>query len=447
MKQDDNSEVKKARWTVPPSLIDTLNKFISLYNNLYKLPLKKQPLMIMGDPGVGKSLFLEVFEKLYLEDNPQKTVSRVNVAAIPTTLIESHIFGHLKGSFTGATYKRKGFVETSDLLILEEIGELPPDVQAKLLTFVEDGYYYLVGDSTKKTAKELQIIATTNKTKDAFRSDFFDRFFPFYVPPLYERRADILYYFSWQFPDILSTLKPIELMSMLAYNWPGNVREIEKVGNVLRWYKNEPSLSDPSLKEYHCLFKIPRGYTNLSPWNIKILNNKLQSAGINFSLLDQELKKYGLGLLWKDSTAPFAKFSFDQYKPDKKLKDRFNIDCYKIGKLDHVLQGLFLYCGLFKQSPFADRDLLILHPADYTFLMNWGSEKEHSNLTSAISDFVAAHTSQTKKGSNYPSLSPMTYREYLSDLMERTGGKQKKAAQLAGLEYQYFRRQLQKYHI
>lgn len=235
---DESTPVPK--WILPPILKSHFDRFIKLYDTVFRSPKKRRrPLLIYGAPGVGKSLFTYAFETLYRKNYQGKLtdsdVKRVNVSALAENIFESEIFGHKRGAFTGATADKKGFLENTKLLILEEIGELSKPTQAKLLTFMEDGIYYRVGDTTPgKSADDIQIIATTNAPLDAdhFRQDFLDRCYTFRVPALREYRGDILYILAYQYPDFFQTLKTIEITLCLAYNWPGNMREIEKLGTT-----------------------------------------------------------------------------------------------------------------------------------------------------------------------------------------------------------------------
>jgi transcriptional regulator with PAS, ATPase and Fis domain len=222
-----SEKAQKVKWTWPPHLKGFKIEFEMLFERGFKTPDCRKPLMIMGERGIGKSAFVEIFEKLYLNEHGKKRVKRVNIAAIPEALIDDALFGHIKGAYTGAISKAPGFVELSDLLILEEIGELPQYVQAKFLTFLEDHIYYPVGSRDHKEAKDIQIIGTTNKRRENFREDFFDRFYDFEIPALHRRRKDILYYAKHFMEDKMKDLTQHELLKLMSFNWPGNVREIE----------------------------------------------------------------------------------------------------------------------------------------------------------------------------------------------------------------------------
>ncbi len=140
--------------------------------------------------------------------------------------------------------------------MLEEIGDLPKKTQANLLDFVETGKFHKVGSTVTEIA-DVQIIAATNR-EDDLRTDFRHRFFPFFIPPLHNRRQDILYYLADNLPQLTPALNPWEVTVLLAYNWPGNVREVEKTGALLM-SKKQPDTEDASLGfwadafEYKCL--------------------------------------------------------------------------------------------------------------------------------------------------------------------------------------------------
>ncbi|HAK97402.1 MAG TPA: sigma-54-dependent Fis family transcriptional regulator [Planctomycetes bacterium] len=165
----------------------------------------------------------------------------VNCAAIPRTLVESELFGHVKGAFTGADANRSGRFETATggTLLLDEIGELPLDVQPKLLRVLEDGDYERVGESATRRA-DARIIACTNRDleKEAaagtFREDLFWRLnvFHVHVPPLRERPEDIpelIRLFLQRAGKEKARLSPPTQALLAAYSWPGNVRELANV--------------------------------------------------------------------------------------------------------------------------------------------------------------------------------------------------------------------------
>lgn len=197
--------------------------------------------LIMGETGTGKELVAQAVHRL----SPRATQPLIylNCAALPETVAESELFGHVKGAFTGAIHDRPGKFELADkgTLFLDEIGELPLSLQAKLLRVLQYGDLQRVGEDNALTV-DVRIIAATNKdmrkavTEGTFRADLYHRLsvFPLFVPSLQERRDDIVLlagYFceKCRIKFGLSTLALSAAARALleAANWPGNVRELE----------------------------------------------------------------------------------------------------------------------------------------------------------------------------------------------------------------------------
>ena len=201
--------------------------------------------LLLGETGVGKELVARAIHNL--SPRKERTLVRVNCAALPATLIESELFGHEKGAFTGALSQRKGRFETADgsTLFLDEIGEMPLDLQPKLLRVIQEGEFERVGGN--RTLKvDVRLIAATNTNrvleeeirKGRFREDLWYRLnvFPITVPPLRKRREDIPQLARHFVDKICRKLgrAPLELSKatladLAAYDWPGNVRELESV--------------------------------------------------------------------------------------------------------------------------------------------------------------------------------------------------------------------------
>ena len=153
----------------------------------------------------------------------------INCAAFPESLIESELFGHKKGAFSGAISDHPGLLGARDkkLIILDEINSLPKHLQAKLLIFLDSGEYRRVG-ATEPQKSLMKIVGISNSDpQDAnFRPDFYYRFKVIEIPPLHKRRLDILVLLKELCPDIVWTGR--ELLRLLSYNWPGNVRELAR---------------------------------------------------------------------------------------------------------------------------------------------------------------------------------------------------------------------------
>jgi two-component system nitrogen regulation response regulator NtrX len=199
--------------------------------------------LILGESGSGKELVAHILhEKSNRADNP---FIEMNCAAIPQELIESELFGHEKGSFTGAFERKKGKFELSDegTLFLDEIGDMSLSTQAKVLRVIETQEFQRVGGS-RNIKVDVRIISATNKDlmdevkKGNFREDLFYRLnvIPIIVPPLRERRDDIpalvehfLDYFAVEYGQRPKRITPDGLAMIEAYDWPGNIRELRNV--------------------------------------------------------------------------------------------------------------------------------------------------------------------------------------------------------------------------
>jgi Nif-specific regulatory protein len=197
--------------------------------------------LILGESGVGKELFAE---RLHLKSRrASKPFVRVNCAALPETLLESELFGHVKGAFTDAYQDRKGRFELADggTIFLDEIAELPLRLQAKILRVIQQKSFEKVGSSDTKSV-DVRIVAATNRDlermveRQEFRSDLYYRLnvLPLTIPPLRERREDIpalaahfLARTSREMNKTLTGFSDAAMESMLSYAWPGNVRELE----------------------------------------------------------------------------------------------------------------------------------------------------------------------------------------------------------------------------
>jgi PAS domain S-box-containing protein len=199
--------------------------------------------LLQGETGVGKELIARaIHEKSSRSNRPQV---KVNCATLPEALVESELFGHEKGAFTGADRQRKGRFELADggTILLDEVGELPASTQAKLLRVLQEGEFERVGGSRTIKVKVRIIAATNRKLHDEvsagrFRQDLFYRLnvYPITIPPLRERREDIPLLVSHYVREIGERLGknisevPAQVMrEFTEYNWPGNIRELQNV--------------------------------------------------------------------------------------------------------------------------------------------------------------------------------------------------------------------------
>lgn len=197
--------------------------------------------LITGDTGVGKEKVASMIQKNSTRSN--QPYIKINCASISEHLIESEFFGYEKGAFTGANASgKKGYFETADngIIFLDEVGELPLDMQAKLLRVIQDGEFFRVG-GTKPVKSNVRILSATNRDleelmeKKLFRRDLFYRLnvFPIRVPPLSERRGEIpalLRHFLLRYNEKFGTVKRLEedaIRYLASCDWPGNIRHLE----------------------------------------------------------------------------------------------------------------------------------------------------------------------------------------------------------------------------
>ncbi len=203
-----------------------------------RIAASEATVMITGETGTGK----EVFARLIHARSPRadRALVPVNCAAIPEALLESELFGYVRGAFTGAFQSRRGRLALAEggTLFLDEIGELPLSLQAKLLRVIQERSYEPVG-STEPVPADFRLVVATNRDLAAeveagrFRQDLFYRLLvcPIELPPLRERRGDIapLFLHFWLARGEKREILPAALAALGGYDWPGNVRELENL--------------------------------------------------------------------------------------------------------------------------------------------------------------------------------------------------------------------------
>ena len=238
-----------------PRLIEALSK-------VERVAATDATVLISGETGAGKELFARAIHSR--SARRQRPLVKVNCGAIPAGLVESELFGHVKGAFTGALERRTGRFELADggTIFLDEIGELPPETQVKLLRILQEREFEPVGSS--RTMKvDVRIIAATNRdlVEEArhgrFRTDLLYRLnvFPIAVPPLRERREDIPLLVAFFLTGLSKRLgKPLDgfnrgaMHALCEYDWPGNIRELQNAVERSAILATGPTLSvEPGL--------------------------------------------------------------------------------------------------------------------------------------------------------------------------------------------------------
>ena len=220
--------------------------------------------LIVGESGVGKESFSQIIHAL--SSRKHNAFIAVNCGAIPEGTIDSELFGHEKGSFTGAVDSRKGYFETvsGGTIFLDEIGEMPLGTQARLLRVLEAGEYIRVG-SSKVQKTDVRVIAATNKDlyesaqNGKFRKDLYYRLstVPIRVPALKERKEDIPLLFRKFVVDFAERYKtmPVQLDDeaknlLINYNWAGNVRELKNIAEQLSVLSKQQIVTAPELQQF-----------------------------------------------------------------------------------------------------------------------------------------------------------------------------------------------------
>jgi two-component system, NtrC family, response regulator HydG len=286
--------------------------------------------LILGESGTGKELVAKALHKASIRNGKPMVV--VNCGALPPNIIESELFGHEKGSFTGALEKRIGKFEEADggTIFLDEIGELPADLQVKFLRVLQQKEIQPVGGKTKTV--DVRIVAATNRHLDEdvasgkFRMDLYYRLnvFPIILPPLRERKEDILLlanFFIRKFADnqrkIISGFSAEVIREMENYQWPGNIRELENLmqrtalltkGPFVDEFYHKPQQIPASLPEMklksieenerdHIIAALkstnwkvygPGGAAELLKMNVSTLNSRIKKLGIEKSRLNDK---------------------------------------------------------------------------------------------------------------------------------------------------------------
>lgn len=255
-----------------PALIEAIKRAVTV------APIDLS-VLVTGPSGAGKEFFPKIIHQFGARKH--KKYIAVNCGAIPEGTIDSELFGHEKGSFTGALSARKGYFEEADggTIFLDEVAELPLTTQARLLRVLESGEFLKVGSSTVQTT-DIRIVAATNVdltkavAEGRFREDLYYRLSTvlIHVPPLQERGNDIILLarkFSADFSEKYMT-KPVTFSedakrAMLLYNWPGNVRQLKNVIDQIALFEAGTEISRDKMLEALPLNRNPQATPMIAP--------------------------------------------------------------------------------------------------------------------------------------------------------------------------------------
>jgi len=304
------------------NIISTSDKFNKVLRSVEQVAATDSTVLILGETGTGKELLARAIHNI--SKRSDRPLVKVNCATLPENLIESELFGHEKGAFTGATSMQLGRFElaNSGTIFLDEIGELPMVLQTKLLRILQEGEFERLGNP--KTIKvDVRVIAATNRNLEneisdgSFREDLFYRLnvFPIKIPPLRERKEDIpllVKHFLKKYN--LKTGKKVEIITkevmekFCRYSWPGNIRELENIieravitstGNKLilgDWLSK--SNSQPNNTEILPLEDMERKYIveilEMTHWKVSGEKGAANVLNINPQTLVSRMKKLGI---------------------------------------------------------------------------------------------------------------------------------------------------------
>jgi formate hydrogenlyase transcriptional activator len=282
--------------------------------------------LILGETGTGKELIARAIHNL--SPRHEQAFVKINCAAIPTGLLESELFGHEKGAFTGAIAQKVGRFELANkgTLFLDEVGDIPLELQPKLLRVLQEQEFERLG-STRTTRVDVRMVAATSRdlsqmiADGQFRRDLFYRLniFPVSVPPLRERRGDIpklVEHFVAKYAKAMNKKVPsvpaATLEALRDYSWPGNIRELQNVieraviltpGSVLRAPLAELKGGEPTAPKPATLHEVERQHIlevlRESKWVIGGPNGAAAKLGMKRTSLVYKMNKLGIERPWK----------------------------------------------------------------------------------------------------------------------------------------------------
>ncbi len=325
---------------IESEFVGSSQKMKEVFNLIYRLCKVDTTVLIRGENGTGKELVARAIHF----NSPRKSgpFTAINCGAIPENLMESELFGHEKGAFTGAVERKIGKFQIANngTLFLDEIGELRPDMQVKLLRVLQEKKFTPVG-SNREVKTNTRIIAATNRNLEkmmddgSFREDLFYRLnvMPIFLPPLRDRTDDIpalvphfIKKFAKQHSSPITAISPEALEILKSYRWPGNIRELENVIERSFIVENSNQITATSLPENiresgkdHALRVAPLGYSGPLDFdafkdqmekdfiisalkaNNGRINQTVAQANIPKNTLLRKIRKYGINV--KEYTA------------------------------------------------------------------------------------------------------------------------------------------------
>ncbi|MEE9412821.1 MAG: sigma-54-dependent Fis family transcriptional regulator [Methylococcales bacterium] len=322
--QDINRYLQQETQTAPDmqGLVGSSQGLKSVMTVVQQVATTDATVLVVGETGTGKEVVVQAIHQL--SQRKDQTLIKLNCAAIPENLIESELFGHEKGAFTGALARKIGRFELANggTLFLDEIGEMELNLQTKLLRILQEGEFERVG-GTQSVKVDVRIVTATHRNlaqcvkEGTFREDLFYRLnvFPIQVPPLRERKEDIevlakhfLKTYANKFNKTVDTIPVKAMASLHNYHWPGNVRELQHLieravilssGSKLAfgdWFQpagenqGEDLILTMEEIEYRHITKV----LEATHWRISGTNGAAELLGLNASTLRSRINKLGI---------------------------------------------------------------------------------------------------------------------------------------------------------
>ena len=309
------------------SIVGASDAMAAVFNQVDRIVESDLPVLIQGESGTGKELIAHAVH--HNGPRQKKALVTENCAALPDTLLESELFGHVRGAFTGAFQSKRGILEQANggTLFLDEIGDMSPDLQKKLLRVLQDGEFRVLG-STRNVTVDVRILAASNRdlkemvSQGTFRKDLFYRIAVLTVdlPPLRKRGGDVpllaehlLARAAREAGRAAPTLSSEALACIVKHSWPGNVRELEnEMRRLVVLVREEVQLEDlsPAVQQggEEALMggEVPQLVSAVAEVEIRTIRRALRASngmkspaaellGISRYSLQRKIQKYGLG--------------------------------------------------------------------------------------------------------------------------------------------------------
>ncbi|HRD66830.1 MAG TPA: sigma-54 dependent transcriptional regulator [Candidatus Competibacter sp.] len=325
----ENRELKEELAAWQGSIVGNSSHLLGILETARKVAIRDIPVLISGESGTGKELVARAIRH-YSKRKEGKFVA-INCGAIPEALLESELFGHRKGAFTGADRDHKGLIETADggTLFLDEVGTLPLNVQKTLLRFLQEQEFYRVGDTTPIKV-DVRVLSATNLDlqtavqNGSFREDLYYRLNVVHLrlPPLRERRSDVpllVAHFvkeqNKRFGTHVKGFSREAMEAMVGYGWPGNIRQLSNVVQAamaidssdyigfdvvaqLIDIPEKSAVSDPEGGEFDYALALSRFESDYLSRLLQVSGGNIEEvahqSGMNVATVYRKIKKYGL---------------------------------------------------------------------------------------------------------------------------------------------------------